>query len=121
MQQSRAAQSLTEFYGMWRFIHQRLTELRRELRVLHLAARDPRVPWYARAVAAAVLGYLITPIDLIPDWIPVLGYLDDALLVPLGIALAVKLIPPEVLAECRRKAQSEADHQPLGAPTPGHP
>ena len=71
----------------------------------NLAYRDPRVPWYARALAACVVGYAFSPIDLIPDFIPVLGYLDDLILVPLSIALVLKMIPPPVLAECRERAQ----------------
>lgn len=71
---------------------------------LALAARDPRVPWFARAVAFAVLAYAFSPIDLIPDPIPFLGHLDDLVLVPLGIAIAIRLVPPAVLAECRAKA-----------------
>jgi uncharacterized membrane protein YkvA (DUF1232 family) len=75
-----------------------------EVYALYLAYKDPRVPWYARVFAACVVGYAFSPVDLIPDPIPVLGYLDDLILVPLGIALAVRMIPPDVLAECRQKA-----------------
>ncbi len=75
-----------------------------ETYAVYLAYRDPRVPWYARVFAACVVGYAFSPIDLIPDPIPVLGYLDDLVLVPLGIALALKMIPPEVMAECRAEA-----------------
>jgi uncharacterized membrane protein YkvA (DUF1232 family) len=84
-------------------------QLKRETYALALAYRDPRVPWYARLVAACVVAYALSPIDLIPDPIPVLGYLDDLLLVPLGIALAVRLIPPAVLAECRTRAAASGD------------
>jgi uncharacterized membrane protein YkvA (DUF1232 family) len=84
--------------------------LKLELHALYLACRDPRVPWYARAVAVCVVGYAFSPIDLIPDPIPILGYLDDLVLVPLGIALAIRLIPPGVLAECRAQAAAAA-HQ----------
>jgi len=77
---------------------------RRDVLVLYLAARDPRVPWYAKAVAAATAAYALSPIDLIPDVIPVLGYLDDLLIVPLGIALAIRLIPAGVIADLRREA-----------------
>ena len=69
-----------------------------------LAARDPRVPWYAKAVALAVAAYALSPIDLIPDFIPVLGYLDDLIIVPLGILLVIKLIPGELMAEFRAEA-----------------
>jgi uncharacterized membrane protein YkvA (DUF1232 family) len=72
---------------------------------LSLAARDPRVPWYAKVVAAMVAAYALSPIDLIPDFIPVLGYLDDLILVPLGIMLAVKLIPRALMDELRGKAR----------------
>ena len=78
--------------------------LETETYALYLAYRDPRVPWHARLFAALVVGYAFSPIDLIPDPIPVLGYLDDLILVPLGIALAVRMIPADVLAECREKA-----------------
>jgi uncharacterized membrane protein YkvA (DUF1232 family) len=78
--------------------------IKRDVHALYLSARDPRVPWYAKAVALAVAAYALSPIDLIPDFIPVLGYLDDLILVPLGIIVAVKLIPPVVLAEHRATA-----------------
>ncbi len=84
---------------------QRARQLKTELYALYLAYKDPRVPWYARLFAACVVGYAFSPIDLIPDPIPVLGYLDDLILVPLGVALALRMIPPLVLAECRIKAQ----------------
>ena len=82
--------------------------LESEVYALYLAYEDPRVPWHARLFAALVVGYAFSPIDLIPDPIPVLGYLDDLLLAPLGIALAIKLIPPGVLAEHRAQAQKVA-------------
>lgn len=85
---------------------QRARQLRMETYAIYLAYKDPRVPWYARLFAACVVGYAFSPIDLIPDPIPVLGYLDDLILVPLGIALALKMIPPAVLAECRERAQA---------------
>lgn len=78
--------------------------LKRETYALYLAYRDPRVPWYGRAFAAMVVAYAFSPIDLIPDPIPVLGYLDDLLLVPLGIWLALRLIPAGVMAEARAEA-----------------
>jgi uncharacterized membrane protein YkvA (DUF1232 family) len=80
--------------------------LRRETYALYLAYRDPRAPWYARAWAIVVAAYAFSPIDLIPDPIPILGYLDDLIIVPLGVAIAIKLIPPEVMAECRREAEA---------------
>ncbi len=82
--------------------------LKSEVYVLYLAYKDPRVPWYARLFAALVVGYAFSPIDLIPDPVPILGYLDDLLLVPLGIAIAVRMIPRHVLAECRERAQTLA-------------
>jgi len=78
--------------------------LKRDVVALWIAGRDRRVPWHAKAVAAAVAAYALSPIDLIPDFIPVLGYLDDLILVPLGIALAVRLIPPALMAEFRAEA-----------------
>jgi len=86
----------------WR---ERARRLKTEVYALYLAYQDPRVPWHARAFAACVVAYGFSPIDLIPDFIPVLGYLDDLLFVPLGIWLALKMIPPQVMAECREKAQ----------------
>jgi uncharacterized membrane protein YkvA (DUF1232 family) len=83
--------------------------LKVEVYALYLAYKDPRVPWYARVFAAVVVGYAFSPIDLIPDPVPVLGYLDDLILIPLGIALAIKMIPPPVLAECREKARNAKD------------
>ena len=80
-------------------------ELKQETYALYLAFRDPRVPWYARLFVAAVVAYAFSPIDLIPDFIPVLGYVDDLLLVPVGIALAPKMVPEAVMDECRHKAQ----------------
>jgi uncharacterized membrane protein YkvA (DUF1232 family) len=85
---------------------QRARELKTETYVIYLAYKDPRTPWYAKLFAACVVGYAFSPIDLIPDPIPVLGYLDDLVLVPLGVALALKMIPPPVLAECRERAQT---------------
>lgn len=80
-------------------------QLKTETYALYLAYRHPQVPWYAKVFAACVVGYLISPIDLIPDFIPVLGYLDDLILVPLGITLALKMIPKTVWDECRQEAQ----------------
>jgi uncharacterized membrane protein YkvA (DUF1232 family) len=80
--------------------------IKRDVLALWLAARDPRVPWYAKALAMAIAAYALSPIDLIPDFIPVLGYLDDIVLVPLGILLAVRLIPRPLMAELRASAQA---------------
>ena len=89
--------------------------LKVEVYALYLAYKDPRVPWYARVLAAVVVGYAFSPIDLIPDPVPVLGYLDDLILIPLGVALAIKMIPPPVLAECREKARGAKDRPINGA------
>jgi uncharacterized membrane protein YkvA (DUF1232 family) len=80
---------------------------------LWLAARDARTPWYAKAVAALVAAYALSPIDLIPDFIPILGYLDDLVIVPLGILLAVKLVPAGLMAELRAEA-ARREHRPTG-------
>ena len=82
----------------------RIRRLKVETYTLYLACKDPRVPWYAKAFAACVVAYALSPLDLIPDFVPVLGYLDDLILVPLGIVLALKMIPAQVLAECRMEA-----------------
>lgn len=79
---------------------------KRDTQALYLASRDPRVPWHVKALAAIVAGYAVSPIDLIPDFIPVLGLIDDAILVPLGFYLAFRLIPPEILAEHRARADA---------------
>lgn len=78
--------------------------IKQDVIALYFAAQDPRVSWHAKAVALAVAGYALSPIDLIPDFIPVLGYLDDLVIVPLGILLAVRLIPREILDEHRATA-----------------
>jgi uncharacterized membrane protein YkvA (DUF1232 family) len=82
--------------------------LKREVVTLTLACRHPRVPWYAKGLALIVVGYALSPIDLIPDFIPVLGVLDDLILIPLGIMLVIRLIPAEVLAECRERSEEIA-------------
>ncbi len=86
-------------------LKQRARALKAETYVLYLAARHPGTPWYAKLLVAAIVAYAFSPIDLIPDFVPVLGYLDDLILIPLGIALAIRLVPAEVLAECRARAQ----------------
>jgi uncharacterized membrane protein YkvA (DUF1232 family) len=83
---------------------------------IYLAARDPRVPWYAKALAFCVAGYAISALDLIPDFVPVLGYLDDVIVVPLGILAVVKLIPPEVMAEHRALAAAVQDRPTTMSP-----
>ena len=86
-------------------LKQRARHLKAETFALYLAARDPRTPWYAKLLVAGIVAYALSPIDLIPDFVPVLGYLDDLILIPAGIALAIKLVPEPVLAECRTQAQ----------------
>jgi len=83
---------------------QRARLLKVEVYALYLAYRDPRVPWYAKAFAACVVGYAFSPIDLIPDFVPILGYLDDLVLIPLGVIAARRMIPESVLVECRERA-----------------
>ena len=87
--------------------------LKRDAYAVYLAARDPRTPWYVTALAAVVAAYAFSPIDLIPDFIPIVGYLDDLILVPLGIWLVVSLIPEQAMAEYRARA-SEAMQRPHG-------
>jgi uncharacterized membrane protein YkvA (DUF1232 family) len=90
--------------GFWK---RRARQLKTETYALYLAYQDPRTPWYARLLAICIVAYAFSPIDLIPDFIPVLGYLDDLILLPLGIALALKLIPPPVLTQARLTAQAK--------------
>jgi uncharacterized membrane protein YkvA (DUF1232 family) len=92
--------------GFLAALKQRARQLKGEVLALNLAYRDRRTPWYARLVAALVLAYALSPIDLIPDFIPLLGYLDDLILVPAGIALALKLIPPAVMQDARQQAEA---------------
>jgi len=93
---------------------QRARQLKKETYAIYIACKDPRVPWYARLFAGFVVAYAFSPIDLIPDVIPIFGYLDDLVLVPLGIILVLKMIPPAVLAECREKAEAAMNQ---GKPT----
>ncbi len=86
-------------------LKQNARRLKAEVFALYLAARHPDTPWYAKLFVAAIVAYALSPIDLIPDFIPIVGYLDDLVLIPIGIALAVKLVPPPVLAECRARTQ----------------
>jgi uncharacterized membrane protein YkvA (DUF1232 family) len=87
---------------------ERARGLRRESLTLYFVARDPRTPWYAKVVAAGVVAYALSPFDLIPDFIPVLGYLDDLIIVPAGVALVLRLVPAAVLADCRARAADQA-------------
>ncbi|WP_322496775.1 YkvA family protein [Chloroflexus sp.] len=89
----------------------RARALKREAYALAIVMRDPRTPWYARAFLALVVAHTFSPIDLIPDFIPVLGYLDDLIITPLGIFLALKLIPPAVMVEARQQAESRMAHE----------
>jgi uncharacterized membrane protein YkvA (DUF1232 family) len=89
-------------FGSWKG---RVRVLKKETFTLYLACRHPAVPWYAKALALLVVGYALSPIDLIPDFIPVLGYLDDLILIPLGIIIVIRMIPAEVLAECRLRSE----------------
>ena len=91
-------------------IKRRAKQLKAEVLALYLAARHPATPWYAKLLVAAIVAYALSPIDLIPDFVPVLGYVDELLLLPLGVALAIRLIPPEVLTECRAKAADTLAH-----------
>lgn len=93
---------MTQFLTAWKH---RARQFKTELYAIYLAYKDPRVPWYARLLAAGVVAYAFSPIDLIPDFIPVLGYLDDLVIVPVGVALALRMIPPPVMTECRVQAQ----------------
>jgi uncharacterized membrane protein YkvA (DUF1232 family) len=92
--------------GKWR---QWASIIKRNAQALYLAARDPRVPWYAKALAIVVAAYALSPIDLIPDFVPVLGYVDDLIIVPAGIALVIRLIPPEIMAQHRAMAITAQD------------
>lgn len=90
-------------------LEERARALRTEAYALFLAYKDPRVPWYARAFAICVAAYAVSPVDLVPDFIPVLGYLDDAVLIPLGVHVALKMIPGDVMAECRARARESLE------------
>lgn len=81
-----------------------MAQLKKDTYALYLASRDPRVPLVARIIVILVVAYVLSPIDLIPDFIPVLGYLDDMVLVPLGMAAAIRCIPPDIWQDCRNKA-----------------
>jgi len=91
--------------GFWKSVRKRAARLRVEMRALWLAARHPGTPWYAKLLVAGVLVYAVTPVDLVPDMIPILGIVDDIVFVPLALALAARFIPRPVLEECRARAQ----------------
>jgi uncharacterized membrane protein YkvA (DUF1232 family) len=86
-------------------------QVKTEVYALYLAYRHPGTPWYAKFLAALIIGYALSPIDLLPDFIPVVGYLDDLIIVPAGIALLIKIIPRDILEECRAKAQSDLSNR----------
>ena len=98
-----ASTGIVERWRRW------VQRLKVETYALYLAYTDPRTPWYAKLLAAGVVAYAISPVDLIPDFIPVLGLLDDLVIVPLGTALAIRMVPTEVMAECRQKARDALD------------
>lgn len=83
--------------------------VKRQTLTLYYATRDPRTPWYAKAVAGFFVAYALSPIDLVPDFIPVLGYLDELILLPMGLWLALRLIPAEVLTDARARAEQATD------------
>jgi uncharacterized membrane protein YkvA (DUF1232 family) len=91
-------------------LKKRARHLRVETFALYLAARHPRTPWYAKLFVAGIVAYAFSPIDLIPDFVPILGYLDDLVLIPLGVTVAMKMIPPAVMSECRVRAQEIITH-----------
>lgn len=90
-------------------LKERARAITREVHAVYLAARDARTPWVAKALALGIAAYALSPIDLIPDFVPVLGLLDDLVIVPLGIFLVLKLIPADVMAECRAAAAQAAE------------
>ena len=99
---------------MFEQLKSRARALKNEAFAVYLAAKDPRTPWYAKVVAFCTIAYALSPIDLIPDFIPILGYLDDLFIVPAGIALAIRLIPPEVLKEARREVATQSVERRVG-------
>ncbi len=90
-------------FGSWK---ERVRVLKKETFALYLACRHPCVPWYAKVLSLIIVGYALSPIDLIPDFIPILGYLDDMVLIPLGIMIVIRMIPAEIMAECRQKSET---------------
>ena len=113
--QAKRAESGNTFNGLIAHAKTWARALRRDAHALFLASRDPRVPWAVKLLALAVAGYALSPIDLIPDFIPVLGYLDDLIIVPLGIWLVIALIPEDVMREYRAMA-SAAAQRPVSKP-----
>ena len=101
---------------MWKRWKARVKELKQDVYAFYLASRDPRVPWLAKVTIGVVVAYALSPVDLIPDFIPVLGYLDDLILVPLGMAVAIKMIPDCVWQDCKARSHAalSAPHVPRG-------
>jgi uncharacterized membrane protein YkvA (DUF1232 family) len=99
---------------MFERLKSRARDLKNEAFAVYLAAKDPRTPWYAKALIFFVVAHTFSPIDLIPDFIPILGYLDDLIITPGGLWLAVRLIPPEVLAEARVRAATQGLDRRVG-------
>ena len=95
-------------------LRSRARALKKEVFAVYFAARDPRTPWYAKALVLLIVAYSLSPIDLIPDFIPILGYLDDLIIVPAGIALAIRLIPAKVMAEAREQAAASSVSRSVG-------
>lgn len=91
-------------------LEERARTLKREAYALYIATRDPRVPWYAKVFLGLIVAHTFSPIDLIPDFIPVLGYLDDLIITPLGIVVALKMIPPAVMVAARQQAEELLRH-----------
>ena len=99
---------------MFEKLRSRARALKNEAYAIYLAAKDPRTPWYAKALIYIVVAHTFSPVDLIPDFIPILGYLDDLIITPLGIALAIRLIPAEVLAEARLTVATQGFDRRVG-------
>lgn len=100
-----------KFKNWFSTLKEKSKELKKEIYALYLAYKRPDVPFYAKLVSILVVGYALSPIDLIPDFIPILGYLDDLLLLPLGIAVAIKLIPKDIMKECRESAEHNLNNK----------
>src|SRR5438046_2643301 len=94
-------------------LKEQASRLRREIHALWLAYSDPRTPWSARLLIVCIIAYALSPIDLIPDPIPIIGHLDDLILLPLGLALAIRMIPDSVMADCRERARQVSLDEPL--------
>jgi uncharacterized membrane protein YkvA (DUF1232 family) len=89
----------------------RVRQVKIDLIALSLAARDPRTPWYAKLIVAGCVAYALSPVDLVPDFIPVIGLIDDLIFIPIALALAIRFIPDEVLADCRATASAIAERR----------